>query len=96
MYASWVCIYIYIYIAAEQLKIKGFGEWGRKSKAEKEGEENQRRKNIQNDKKIGSQWYNDTFLMHTHTYKPKHTPSDTHPNELIHGNTHIFSYSNLT
>ena len=73
-------------------EIKGFGEWGRKSKAE-EGEENQRRKNIQNDKKIGSQWYNDTFLVHTHTYKPNHTPSDIHPNELIHGNTHFLIWS---
>ena len=40
-----------MYIVEFWGKIKGFGEWGRKSKAEKEGEENQRRKNIQNDKK---------------------------------------------
>ena len=54
-------------------KIKGFREWGRKSKAEKKGEENQRRKKIQNDKKKDSDGTMMLFLD-TQTYTLRHQP----------------------
>ena len=70
-------------------KIKGFREWGRKSKAEKKGKKIKEGKKFRMIKK-GFRWYNDAFLGYTNIHPETPTLKSSYTE------THIFSYSDLS